>query len=214
MTSLFICDDQPFYINALKIYLKRQKNIKVIGEATDGVEAFSLIQATNPNICLIDLSMPKMDGVSLIEKLNSENPNIKKIVLSQNSGKQWLDRLISNEIDAFILKTDEKEHIINAVEAVTMGEKYFSPAVASIFYKLLLQTSNIETLVENTAILSKREQEVAIHTSKGLTVKVIATRLGCSENTIKTHRTNLMRKIEARNAAEVTAWVFKNLKIS
>lgn len=211
MISLFICDDQPFYINTLKIYFKKQKNINVIGEAIDGTEALSLIHKRQPDICLIDLCMPKMGGVSLIKKLNSEKSKVKKIILSEDPGKEWLDQLISNEIDAFILKTDEKEHILNAIEAVVMGEKYFPPSVGSIFYKFLLQKQNFPRKPENTFSLSQREQEVAIHTSKGQTVKKIATLLGCSENTIKTHRANLMRKIEARNAADVTAWVLNNL---
>ena len=157
--------------------------------------------------------MPEMDGITLVQKLNEQNSEIKKIVLSQNSGKEWLNRLISNEIDAFILKTDEKDHLLNAVEAVADGEKYFSPAVASIFYRLLSQPANVLESPILITPLSQREEEVALYTSKGFTVKEIALKLGCSENTIKTHKANLMRKIEARNSAEVTAWVLKNLHI-
>lgn len=213
MTSVVICDDQIIFIKALKYFFKLQSNIEVLGEARNGLEALKLLEDTKPQVCIIDLSMPLMDGVSLIQRLNEEKSPVKKIVLSQNSNQSWLERLITNEIDAFILKSDPKEHLLNAVELVATGEKYFSPAVATIFYKLLTSGTRFTSLSTIEVSLSQREKDVAIHTSKGLTVKEIADKLGCSLNTIKTHKANLMRKIEAKNSAEVTVWVFNHLKL-
>lgn len=203
MTSIFICDDQPIYLAALKSFFNLQEGIHIVGEASNGVDALGMIINLRPDVCIIDLSMPKMDGVTLIQNLNKNKVQSKKVVLSQNSGKEWLDRLISNEIDGFILKTDDKNQLLNAVTAVSDGETYFSPAVATIFYRLLSknETSSI------TSPLSSREHDVAILTSRGHTVKEVAKFLGCSENTIKTHKANIMRKTNSRNSAEITAWV-------
>jgi DNA-binding NarL/FixJ family response regulator len=211
MISVFICDDQPIYLAALKSFFKIQGNIKVVGEAGNGQDAFKVISDTKPDVCIIDLSMPKMDGVNLIQNLHKHQISSKKIVLSQNSGKEWLDRLISNEIDGFILKTDNKEHLLNAVITVPEGDKYFSPTVATIFYRLLSKNSEAPA-ADGPSPLSPREQEVAILTSKGCTVKEIAQLLNCSENTIKTHKASLMRKTNSRNSAEVTAWILSRAK--
>ena len=207
--SVFLCDDNPLYLASLRMLIKTQENMDIAGEALNGKEALAQIQKIKPDICLIDLAMPVMNGGALIENLHRLKVHAKLIVLSSFDSHDWLDRLIKNDIDGFVLKQDKKEDILNAIVSCFTGDKFFSQSAAKILFNRLGQTLPEKNPL--TDLLSAREKEVALCTSKGLTIKEIAESLGCSENTIKTHKANLMRKIDVRNSAEITAWTLKNL---
>jgi DNA-binding NarL/FixJ family response regulator len=207
-TTVFICDDDPNYRLTLKTFLRAQDGIELVGEASSGQEAIGIICKINPHVCLIDLTMPKMNGFDLIKSLQESQSKTKVIVITQHSDETWLDRLLNHEIDSCILKTDTGEDIIKSIKVTITGDKYFSPSVAKLFYKKLRGERSPKALASEIP-LTPKEQEVAILTSKGFTVKEIAAHLLCSENTVKTHKSHLMKKISARNSAEVTSWVFK-----
>ncbi|MCE3011484.1 MAG: response regulator transcription factor [Proteobacteria bacterium] len=210
--TLLLCDDNPDFLSTLKTLVTLQGNIQVLGEARNGSEGFSKIQELKPEVVILDLGMPVMDGPSLIKKIRSSGLNTKIIVLSQNENPDWLDQLIQNDIDGFVLKSDSKDNILSAIITVATGEKYFSPTVASLFYKKLTRQGGIQKSYDPAVeLLTPKEKEVAKNTSKGFSVKEIADAMGLSENTIKTHKSNLMKKINAKNSAEVTLWVLKNL---
>lgn len=210
-STLFLVDDNSQFRIGLKIFLQTFDHLSICGEASDGEEAVSLICHEKPDITIVDLSMPKVDGVELIKRLSKANVSTRIIVLSQHITVDWLTKLIENEIDGYILKSDGREFLKNAIDAVQTGEKYFSPTVAKTFYQMLTAQRTLPIARPKDHALSPKEREVAILTSKGLTVKEIALSLNCSENTVKTHKSNLMRKIDARNAAEVSFWVYQNL---
>lgn len=210
--SLLLCDDNPDFLSTLKTLVTLQGNIHVLGEARNGSEGFEKIVSLKPEVVVLDLGMPVMDGPSLIKKIRSHNLKTKIVVLSQNENPDWLDQLIQNEIDAFILKSDSRDNILNAIVTVATGEKYFSPTVASLLYKKLTRQGYVQKSHDPAAdLLTPKEREVAKNTSKGFSVKETAQEMGLSENTIKTHKSNLMKKINAKNSAEVTLWVLKNL---
>lgn len=205
--SLFLCDDQPIFRESIKTFISIQSNLEVCGQASNGQEALEAIIRLQPQICLIDLSMPYMDGASLIQELQKHELKTKIIVLSQHLSQDWLERLISNEIDGYILKSDGREFLLDAIWAVCSGDKYFSPSVASKFYQMLRAEKRQPLHSPLDYDLSPKEKEVAFYTSRGFTVKETAGAMNCSENTIKTHKSNLMRKIQAKNSAEITRWV-------
>ncbi len=210
--SLVLCEDNPDFLSTLKTLVTLQGNIHVVGEALNGLDGFTKIQELKPDVVMLDLGMPVMDGPSLIKKIRSSGINTKIVVLSQNENPDWLDQLIQNEIDGFILKSDPRDNILSAIITVSSGEKYFSPTVASLLYKKLTRQGLTEKTYDPAVeLLTPKEREVAKNTSKGYSVKEIAAAMGLSENTIKTHKSNLMKKINAKNSAEVTLWVLKNL---
>lgn len=210
VSAIFLVDDNPQFRAGMQILLSTVASVRICGEASDGVAALPQILSLKPDIALVDLSMPVGDGAELIAQLRRHKATTKLIVLSQQNCVDWLRRILSNDIDAYILKSDGREFLLNAIAAVQTGEKYFSPSVAKTFYELLKQTQSPESGPASLNPLSPKEMQIAQLTARGLTVKEIATQLGCSENTIKTHRTNLMRKIEAHNAAEVSSWVHRS----
>ena len=210
--SVLICDDNPEFLSTLRTLVTFQGNIQVLGEASNGAEGFDKVLALKPEVIILDLGMPVMDGPKLIEKIKSHQLKTKIVVLSQNENPNWLDQLIQNEIDGFVLKSDSRDNILNAIITVATGEKYFSPTVAALLYKKLTRQGSIQKSHDPAVeLLTPKEREVAKNTSKGFSVKEIAQEMGLSENTIKTHKSNLMKKINAKNSAEVTLWVLKYL---
>ena len=209
--SIFICDDQPIFREGLKTFLSIQSNLHLVGEAQNGKEALTAILKHKPMVCIIDLSMPILDGTELLEQLRKNKTDAKFIVLSQHHEKHWILKLLATGVDAFILKSDGRDYLLDAIWAISKGERYFSPTIANIFYQMLHSEHNNKSIQMNKYELSSREKEVARLTSMGMTVREIATNLNCSQNTIKTHKSNLMKKLNTKNAAEVTSWVLKYL---
>lgn len=215
MSSLkvFLCDDHSIYREGLKLLLKQRMDICVVGEASDGAEALSLLGSAQADIALIDLSMPGMNGVELITEMRSKFKAVKIIVLSQSVQEQWLEQLIEIGIEGLVLKSDPPAEIISAIESVAREERYFTTKAAEYFYELLEKITKRETSgsqkLPAPVRLSAREKEVASFTCEGKSIKQIALLLNCSENTIKTHKANLMKKIQASSSLEVLAWVTK-----
>lgn len=183
---------------------------ELVGEASNGEEALGKILSLKPDVALVDLSMPTMNGLSLVNALVDKKLPTKIIILSQHKTKDWLEKLTSNQIDGYLLKSDGRDFLISAINTVLNGDKYFSPSVAMGFYELLANKESSPSNISQRNILTPKEYEVAQYISRGFTVKEIAHAMNCSENTIKTHKTNLMRKANLKNSAEVSRWVLTN----
>lgn len=194
----------------LKMIFSIDDHYQVIGEAANGEEGLDKIIALRPQVALIDLSMPHMNGLTLVNVLAEKKLPTKIIILSQYKTKDWLEKLTSNQIDGYLLKSDGRDFLISAINTVLNGDKYFSPSVAMGFYELLASKESSSSNFSQRNILTPKEYEVAQYISRGFTVKEIAHAMNCSENTIKTHKTNLMRKANLKNSAEVSRWVLTN----
>ena len=209
--KVFICDDHQLYREGLKLLLRNLAHVKLIGEAAAGDEALEQIKKLAPDVAIVDLSMPGLDGVEVVSELKRHKLNTRILILSQNVDSSWLKRLGPYEIDSLVLKSDEPRSVLEALEALGRGEKYFTSKAAQYLYELVGEFSlgNGLAIEKPTAPvnLSAREKEVAHYTSQGKSVKQIAQILGCSENTVKTHKANLMKKIQVSNSVEVATWM-------
>lgn len=194
----------------LKMIFSISDDYELVGEASNGEEALGKILSLKPDVALVDLSMPTMNGLSLVNALVDKKLPTKIIILSQHKTKDWLEKLTSNQIDGYLLKSDGRDFLISAINTVLNGDKYFSPSVAMGFYELLANKESSPSNISQRNILTPKEYEVAQYISRGFTVKEIAHAMNCSENTIKTHKTNLMRKANLKNSAEVSRWVLTN----
>lgn len=212
VVKLFIVDDHDIFRQGIKSIFSHSDNFKVIGEACDGAEAFAMIQEQSPDIVLLDIEMPKVDGVALIKNLRNANCKSQFIMVSQACQEQRIKELIAVGISGHVLKTDPFEEIYRAIEKVAASQTYFSSAVANRFYEILINQKNhfsASAPPPQAEEISLKELEVAKLVSFGLTNKEIAQRLKRSENTIKTHKSNIMKKLGLKNSAQIGVWYSK-----
>jgi DNA-binding NarL/FixJ family response regulator len=200
--NIVIADDHVLIRDGIKALLQSIDEFEVIGEAADGERLIQLIDSLNPEIVLLDITMPKKTGIEVIAEVKQYNNSVKFIMLSMHDNPEYVLKSVQAGALSYLLKNTDHEEIIKAVKAVSLGQKYFSPDIYSIILNGLANPDLIKgnQLVE---ILTKREKEILKEVSMGLSTKLIADKLCISVRTVETHRINLMKKMEVHNSAEL-----------
>lgn len=200
--SIVIADDHTLIRDGIKALLQSVDEFEVVGEATDGEELIQFIDTLDPEIVVLDITMPQKTGIEVISEVKKYNNRVKFIVLSMHDNPEYVLKSVQAGALSYLLKNTDHEEIVKAVKAVSSGQKYFSPDIYNI---ILNGLANPElTKANQTAdILTKRELEVLKEVSMGLSTKLIADKLHISIRTVETHRINLMKKMEVHNSAEL-----------
>ena len=209
--KVLIVDDHPVVRRGLWSCLENRPNLKIVGEATNGHEAMKQIAALLPDVVLMDIAMPEMDGLQVTEKLHKEKPELKVLVLSVSSNRESVLRIIRAGARGYVLKEAPPEELVKAIELVNNGEAFFSPPVARI--ALNQYVSELDE-TDPASRLSDREREVLILIASGKSNKEIASDLGIGVRTIETHRERIMRKLEIRSVAGLTKFAIANGLVS
>lgn len=214
MTKLrvFLADDHPVYRMGLKTLFTNSGDIELVGEAADGAEALIHIRHNIPDVLLVDFMMPGMNGLELIKIVREEELACKIIVISQNVEDEWIQQLVELDVDGHILKSDSLDEMMRALAAIKRDERFFSHQISQHLFRMLRGQTAVVSQKPSPGFseISPREKEVIKLLVKGQTVKEMALGLHCSENTIKSHKANLMRKLGASNSAEVANWAHRN----
>jgi DNA-binding NarL/FixJ family response regulator len=200
--SIVIADDHILIRDGIKAVLQSIDAFEVVGEASDGEEAIQLIDTLNPDIALLDITMPKKTGIEVVTEVKKYNQKIKFIMLSMHDNPEYVLKSVQAGALSYLLKNTDHEEIIKAVKSVGNGQKYFS---SNIYNIILNGLSNPDLVKGNQVVntLTKRELEVLKEVSEGLSTKLIADKLSISIRTVETHRINLMKKMEVHNSAEL-----------
>lgn len=200
--SIVIADDHTLIRDGIKALLQSVDEFEVVGEATDGEELIQFIDTLDPEIVVLDITMPKKTGIEVISEVKKYNNRVKFIVLSMHDNPEYVLKSVQAGALSYLLKNTDHEEIVKAVKTVSAGQKYFSPDIYNI---ILNGLANPELAKANQVadILTKRELEVLKEVSMGLSTKLIADKLHISIRTVETHRINLMKKMEVHNSAEL-----------
>ncbi|WP_343616906.1 response regulator transcription factor [Flavobacterium sp.] len=202
-----LVDDHVFVRDGIKSLLENEANIEVVGEAIDGVDALEVVAETKPDLLIADIRMPNMTGIELVEKLRSENNNVKIIMLSMHESEEYVLKSIKAGADGYLLKGSSKEEFLKALHNVSAGGKYFSGDISSILIGQLTNSSASlepkQTLAEEMMI-TKREKEILTLLLSGKGNKEIAEALDISKRTAEVHRFNLMKKLKVKNLMELS----------
>jgi len=203
-----LADDHFFVRDGIKSLLESEKNIVVVGEATDGLEALETVTATQPDLLIVDIRMPHHTGIEVVEKLRSQNNPVKIIVLSMHESEEYVLKSIKAGADGYLLKGSSKEEFLKALHSVANGGKYFTGDISSILINQLTNTatSALEpkpALAEDLTI-TKREKEILTLLLSGKGNKEIAEALEISKRTAEVHRFNLMKKLKVKNLMELS----------
>ncbi len=203
MIRILLADDQSLFREALRMLISSQPDLEVIGEAANGAEAVKLADSFRPNIVLMDLQMPVMNGVTATRQLHSTQPDCHVIALTTFDGDEYIFDCLRAGAVGYLLKDAPSENLFAAIRAAARGESFLQPSVTTRvlaeFTRLSDQPVASVTLVEP---LSDREQEILRLIAKGSTNREIAEALFITEGTVKNHVTNILSKLDVRDRTQ------------
>ena len=203
---VLIADDHPIVREGLAAVLNQEDDLKVVGQARNGLDAVSQARELHPDIILMDLQMPEMDGVEAILKVKAEAPDIGIIILTTYDTDDYIFRGIEAGARAYLLKDSPAEEVLKAIRSVHKGESLIQPRVAT---RLLDRFSQLSRAPAPEGALSHREVEVLQLLAKGASNKEIASDLFIGESTVKTHLIHIFSKLGVRDRTEAVAQAVK-----
>jgi two-component system nitrate/nitrite response regulator NarL len=206
---VLVVDDHPVVRKGLQACLARQDRLKIVGEAADGDEALKKALDLKPHVVLMDVSMPRRDGLAVTQVLRKEAPQIKVLILSVHNKREFIFRIIEAGAHGYVSKEASPEELLRAIESVHEGETFFSPEVAQAALNQLVNNGG-----KKDAQLTNREREVLILIAEGQSNKEIANKLGIGVRTIETHRERIMRRLNIHSVAGLTKFAIANGMVS
>ncbi|RUT70006.1 DNA-binding response regulator [Flavobacterium cupreum] len=202
-----LADDHVFVRDGIKSLLENEANIEVVGEAIDGADALEVVAAAKPDLLIVDIRMPQLTGIEVVEKLRNDNNNLKIIMLSMHESEEYVLKSIKAGADGYLLKGSSKEEFLKALHTVALGGKYFSGDISSILINQLTNASNSlepKQTIGEEMMITKREKEILTLLLSGKGNKEIAEALDISKRTAEVHRFNLMKKLKVKNLMELS----------
>jgi DNA-binding NarL/FixJ family response regulator len=208
--QIFIVEDHRLFREGLKAMLSPSQEYEIIGEAEDGLEAIRLIKKKKPDLVLLDLSMPRMNGLSVLREIKGSMPEVKILVLSIHESDQYVLQAFEAKADGYAIKDSSREELRVAIRSVLEGKKYISPGVAGNVLEGYLDGR--KTLKTKSALdtVTEREKEILKLLGEGYQNKEIADLVHISVKTVEKHRANIMAKLDLHNAAALTAFAFEH----
>lgn len=204
---ILIADDHSMVREGLKQLIELEDDIEVIAQTGDGRETIDKIKETMPDVVLLDINMPVMNGLEVLEVIKQENLNVKVLILTIHNEIEYLYKAVEIGVNGYVLKDSESDVLIKAIRSIYGGESYIQPNMASLLFKKI--NGELDNQVKHNK-LTKREIEVLKLITQGLLNKEIADQLCISEKTVKNHVSNIFKKIEVSDRTQAAVYAIKN----
>ncbi len=208
-TRILLADDHGVVRKGLRFLLESEPDLEVIGEASDGVQAVDMAERLTPNVIVMDIGMPRLNGIDATTQIVRAHPQVAVVILSVHSDETYLVRTLSAGAKGYLLKDSAEEDLVHAIRSVSQGKPFFSPAIAKALlddYVRMLQQSGVTDSYE---LLTDREKQVLQLLAQGKTNKDVAALLEVSPYTVETHRTRIMQKLNLHNTAEIVLYAVR-----
>lgn len=206
---VLLADDHGIVRRGLRSLLETEPGLTVAAEAADGLEALRLCEEHKPDLLIVDVGMPKLNGIDVAARVQKQDRPPKVIILSMHSDESYIIRALGAGARAYLLKDATDEDLLPAVRAVAAGKPYFSPAVTAVLVEDYVRRLQSRGLTDSYHLLTDREKEVLQLLAEGRSNKEVATVLDLSLSTVETHRANLMQKLNLHNTAEVVLYAVR-----
>jgi two-component system, NarL family, response regulator NreC len=206
---ILLADDHGVVRKGLRFLLERQSDMQVIGEAADGREAVRIAEAMNPEIVIMDIAMPLLNGIEATSQMMKRNSQIGVIILSMHSDEDYLLSALNAGAKGYLLKDSAEDDVVKAIRSVSHGTPYFSPEIAKTLLEDHMRFLQQRNLQDSYEVLTEREKEVLQLLAEGKSNKEVATILNVSVYTIDTHRLHLMQKLNLHNTAEIVLYAVR-----
>jgi DNA-binding NarL/FixJ family response regulator len=206
---LLVADDHGIVRRGLKSLLESEPDLVVVGEAADGLEAVKLCQEHHPDILIVDIGMPKLNGLEVAARAQKFERPPRVIILSMHADESYILRALAAGARAYLLKDATDEDLVPAIRAVASGKPFFSPAVTAVLVEDYVRRLQARGLSDSYHLLTDREKEVLQLLAEGRSNKEVATLLDLGLSTVETHRANLMQKLNIHNTAEIVLYAVR-----
>src|ERR1044071_1149288 len=201
--KILIADDHAMVRDGVKNLIQQNKELMVIGEARSGNETLELYDKLQPDLLIMDISMPDMNGMEVSRAILANNPNANIVILSMYEDEDYISRCLEYGVKGYVIKNESGSELDYAIRSVLSGKNYFSRQAQDVIFKKYSQNVTRKKQREDQIKLTKREVEIIKLIAEGLTSQEMADKLFISPRTVETHRANLMKKIGVKNAIEL-----------
>jgi DNA-binding NarL/FixJ family response regulator len=204
--TILLADDHDVVRKGMKMLLEDETDVKVIGEASDGLDAIEKIKVLMPNVVILDLTMPRMNGIEAAKIISEQYPSVKILIFSMHHNREYIVNSVENGANGYLLKDTGKEELMRAIKVVSDGRKYFPPEISEVIIdELLAKTANSQDNSGKPIFqkITPKEKEILGMIVQGFNSREIADKLFLSIRTVDNHRANMMKKTKAKNTADL-----------
>lgn len=206
--KILIADDHQLFLDGLVSILQYEKGLQIIALAHNGYEVLKIISEEIIDVCLLDINMPKLNGIETTKLIKDKNPQIKIIILTTYNDNEIITELLQLGVNGYVIKNSSKSELIIAIKEVASGNLYFSEEIHAVLMNDYLYQLRKEKAASNAIILTHREIEVLQLIAKEYTNEKIAKELNISYRTVETHRKNMMQKTKSHNLAGLLKFAY------
>jgi two-component system, NarL family, response regulator NreC len=214
MIRVLVADDHAMFRAGLKVLLGMEEDIEVVGEAATGEQATVMARELAPDVVVMDIQMPVMDGIEATRLITAECPEVRVLILSMYDDEEHVRQLLGAGASGFLIKEGTSQELIQALREVVAGGLPMSPGVAARAVRDYARRVRADQDPSATGALTVREREVLTLVAEGQTSQAIADQLGLSRKTVEVHRTNLMRKLGLHDVTDLVKYALRNGLIS
>lgn len=211
---IVLADDHTILRNGLRLLLERQADFKVVGEANNGREAVDLVEREVPDVVIMDIAMPMLNGIEATGRITAARLKTQVVILSVHSDESYILRALKAGARGYLLKDSAEADLIQAIRAVCTGKAYFSPAVSKVLAEDYVRKVQQQGVDDPYDLLTARERELLQLLAELKSTKDISALLGLSPHTVDTHRGNLMQKLNVHSLAELILYAVRKGVVS
>lgn len=210
-TRIYLIDDHRILREGVAALIDQQPGLTVVGHADNGHDGLTGVDKTSPDLVILDISMPSLNGIEVTRRMQKSHPNTKVLVLSMHADRRFIAGAVSAGASGYLLKETASEELLRAIETISGGQIYLSPAVASVMVAEFRGKAEPGTAAptSNLNTLTQREREVLQLLAEGNTAKEIASKLGLSVKTAESHRGHLMTKLRLKSITELIKYALR-----
>ena len=206
---ILLADDHTVMRNGLRLLLERQPHLQVVGEAADGRQAVALCETVNPDVVVMDIAMPNLNGIEAARQIVNRNPRTAIAILSMHSDESYVIRALKAGARAYLLKDSAEADLLAAVRALTDGKSFFSPAISKILVEDYMRQLESRGAEDTYELLTNREREILQLLAEGRTNKEVANMLNLSLYTVETHRAHILQKLNLHSVPELILYAVR-----
>jgi len=211
---ILLADDHIVMRTGLRALLERQSNLEVVGESENGRETVALAASLRPDVVVMDVGMPVLNGIEATQTIVAQYPTIAVVILSMHADESYVMRALKAGARGYLLKDSAAADLMGAIQAISQGKSFFSPKVSRILAEDYVRVLKQKGAVDSYDLLTSREREILQLLAEGRTNKEVATALNISPYTVETHRSHILQKLNLHNSAELVLYAVRKGIIS